>query len=117
LYSSASPRDLAREFDPSYSDDVLPTSDSLFEPARVTQNITQTEAEALLTDYAALMKHRFIAEAETEDPDRWNVSSITLPRDMRTQYNIGLEGYGDDILQMDSSELLTRLMQSQFDEA
>lgn len=115
LYSSAPPRDLARELDPSCSDDDLSTSDSV--SAQATRKITKAEAEALLTDYPALMKHRFIAEADTENPDRWNVSSVMLPRDMHAQYSIGLEGCGPDIVQMDSSELLTRLMESQFDEA
>ena len=116
-WSISSQADFAREFDPKgiprHTATDAPTSPT-FSPVRVTQNITEPKAHALLDDYPTLMKHSFICSAGSEDAFRWNVGSILITADMRTEYGVNFEG---SILPMDNDKMMSLMMDSQIEAA
>ena len=83
-------------------------------PALATRKITEPEARALLSDYATLMKHGFVCDADSDDPFRWNVGSVSITAGMRIEYVVKFQDSAGS-LPMGEVEMKSLLMDSQIE--
>ena len=85
-------------------------------PARVlaTRKVTEPETRALLSDYATLMKHAFVCDADSDDPFRWNVGSVSITADMHIEHVVKFQDSAGS-LPMGEMEMKSLLTDSQIE--